>query len=84
MAFSTYARDVLERAVKTAAQSAVGVLGAGALGVLDVDWANTGSIAGLAALLSILTSIASNGFGLGVKDGTASMVPTIINADEGR
>ncbi len=37
---SKFWADSAERAVKTAAQSALGVLGAGALGVLEVDWAN--------------------------------------------
>lgn len=51
--------DSTERAIKTAAQSALGVLGAGALGVLDVDWANLGSVAALATVVSLLTSVAS-------------------------
>jgi hypothetical protein len=80
MSFSVYVRDVAERAVKTAAQSAVAVLGVGAVGLLDVDWTNVASISGAAAVLSILTSIASNGFGLGANDGTASMVPEIVSA----
>lgn len=70
MAYS-YLVDVAERAVKTAAQAAVGVLGVDALGVLDVDWAGVASVSGLAAVLSVLTSIASTGFGV---KGTASAV----------
>lgn len=45
------------RAVKTAAQSALGTIGASvALG--DVNWALVGSAAALAAVVSVLTSIA--------------------------
>lgn len=74
---SNYVLDICERAVKTAAQSAIGVLGAGAVGVLDVDWANVGSVAGLAAVVSILTSVASSGFGAG----TPSLLDTISYDD---
>lgn len=62
-------RAAIERAIKTAAQTAVGVLSVGGLGLLDVPWAAVGSAAGLAALLSILTSIVS-----GAKDGDPSLV----------
>ncbi|GIH69428.1 holin [Sphaerimonospora thailandensis] len=51
--------DAVERAVRTAAQAALGVFGAGVAGLLDVDWAMTGSIAGLAAVVSLLTSVAA-------------------------
>ncbi len=50
-----------ERAVKTFAQALVAVLGAGATGLLDVDWIQALSVAALAAVLSVLTSIASAG-----------------------
>lgn len=45
------------RAVKTAAQSALGIIGASvALG--EVDWALVASAAALAAIVSLLTSLA--------------------------
>lgn len=56
------------RAVKTAAQSALGTIGASvALG--DVNWALVGSAAALAAVVSVLTSIA----GVPEVDGGASV-----------
>lgn len=51
--------DTFERAVKTAAQT----LGASLVvftGLLDVDWKNSLSAAGLATLLSVLTSVGSS------------------------
>lgn len=49
-----------ERAVKTVAQSAVALIAANATGLLDIDWVQLGSVAGLAGLVSILTSIGSD------------------------
>lgn len=66
----TFFKDMAERAIKTTAQAAIGALGAGATGLIGVDWINVGSIALFAGLVSILTSIGS----LGVGDDTASLV----------
>ena len=54
-----------ERGVKTVAQTAVALLGTGALGLLDVDWASVLSASGLAGVVSVLTSIASAGVAVG-------------------
>ena len=64
-------KDAAERAIKTFAQVAVSFLVIGTTGVLDVDWQQMASISGVAALASVLTSIASDR--VGVK-GTASLV----------
>lgn len=48
-----------ERAVKTIAQSALATIAADqVIGVLDVDWVTVASVALLAGVLSILTSVA--------------------------
>lgn len=52
-----------ERAVRTFAQALAAVLTAGATGLLGVDWVGALSAAGMAALLSLLMSIAASGTG---------------------
>ena len=52
-------RAATERAIRTAAQTAVATLTAGATGLLEVDWAAVGSVSGMAAVLSVLTSVAT-------------------------
>lgn len=52
-----WAKAALVRAVKTAAQAAIGVIGASAV-MGDVQWAVVGSAALLAAVVSLLTSVA--------------------------
>lgn len=47
-----------ERAIKTAAQAAIAVIGTEQfLSATDIDWGNVGGIALLAGILSVLTSI---------------------------
>ncbi len=70
---SIFWRDAAERAVRTAAQAALGVLGVDGLGLLDVEWTGTASVAGLAALVSVLTSVVASNRG---DDQSASFVPT--------
>lgn len=62
MSFTTRAfwKAATERAVKTFAQSLAAVGLAGSTGLLDVDWGNALSVAGLATLLSYLTSLGSD------------------------
>lgn len=63
--------DAAERAVKTAAQTAVAMLGTGLVGIIDVDWQNVASVSAVAAVVSLLSSIASNPVG---DRGTAAVV----------
>ncbi|KAB8167066.1 holin [Streptomyces sp. 3MP-14] len=57
----TWWRATLERAVRTAAQTLVAVLGAGAVDILTVDWPAAFATAGGAALLAVLTAVATPG-----------------------
>lgn len=50
-------KAALVRAVKTMAQTAVALIGTGAVGFTDLDWLKILSVAGVAGLLSLLTSI---------------------------
>lgn len=63
--------DVAERAVKTAAQAAASMLVGGQVGILDVDWPAVGAVAGMAAVASLLSSLASGRVG---RSDTASLV----------
>jgi hypothetical protein len=54
---------LLERAVKTFCQALLATLGAGAVNILEVPWLSAVSVAAGAALISVLTSVASSGFG---------------------
>jgi ABC-type lipoprotein release transport system permease subunit len=57
MRYTTWIKAAGVRAIKTAAQSAIGVLGATAL-LSDVNWSVVVSAAGFATVLSLLTSLA--------------------------
>ena len=46
------------RAVKTFAQTAVALIGTELVGFTDLDWLHIVSVAGVAAVLSLLTSVA--------------------------
>lgn len=52
-----YADYSIERALKTIAQVAIATIGVGATGIFDVDWLNVISIAALAGVMSLLTSV---------------------------
>lgn len=60
-ASKTFWVDTFDRAVSTFAQAAVAVLTANVTGLLDVDWGQLASVAGLAAGVSVLTSVAFRG-----------------------
>lgn len=56
-------KDAAERAIRTAAQALLALWATDVTGVLAVDWVQAGSVAGLAALTSILMSIIATGVG---------------------
>lgn len=66
---------VLERASKTAAQSALLVLGADQINALNANWLDVGGFALGGFVLSVLTSIATSGFG---GDGPAAFGPESV------
>lgn len=68
-------KESVERAVKTAAQTAVAFFVVGETGVADVDWATVGSVAFVAAVASVLTSLASAPFG-------PADSPSLVHGDE--
>lgn len=68
---SEFWKDALERAVKTIAQVLLAFLGADVVDVLGVDWGKALGVALGAAVVSLLTSVASAGIG---QRGTASLI----------
>ena len=53
-----WGKAALVRALKTFAQTAAALLGAGAVNVISVDWASIAGISATAAVVSLLTSLA--------------------------
>ena len=58
--YEEWAIAALTRAVKTAAQTAVALIGTGSVGFTDLDWVQIASVAGVAAVVSLLTSVATD------------------------
>ena len=52
-----------ERAIKTFAQALVALIGTGAVNIVSLDWMQMLGISASAAVVSILTSVASANFG---------------------
>ena len=75
----TYIEHVTENAVRAAASAGVGALSSAGLHLIgDVPWYGVVSTAVLAAIMSILTSLAA---GWTTGGGTASFVPSVVAAD---
>lgn len=73
-------RNVAERAIKSAAQFAIGAGVGGAANILELDIANIGGAAALGALLSVLTSLGTEALPVG-NPGTASLAKSVIAVD---
>ena len=58
MDWKKWAKAAGIRAIKTVAQTAVGMLTGDMIGIVDVDWIRVLSVAALAGVASILTSLA--------------------------
>jgi hypothetical protein len=56
-------KDAAERAIRTAAQALLALWATDVSGVLEVDWLQAGSVAALAALMSVLMSIVATNVG---------------------
>lgn len=56
-----YLIDLADRAVRTAAQTAVAMIGADAFDVMSADWRSLAAISAGAALVSALTTVAARG-----------------------
>ncbi len=69
-----FALATFERAAKSFAQAAVAFLTTNATGLIDVDFGQGVSVAGLVALLSVLTSIASDAV-------TSQPGPSLVSAE---
>lgn len=54
----TWVKAATIRAVKTMAQAALAMLGGDMVGVLDVNWIAVASVAAMAGICSVLTSVA--------------------------
>ena len=53
-------RAAAERSIKTLAQTAAALIVADGTGLLDTDWLTVTSVAGMAAVVSLLTSVGSD------------------------
>jgi hypothetical protein len=70
---STFWNATAERAVKTFAQAEAALLLANGTGLLDTDWTTSLSVSGMAAVISVLTSVGS--------DAATGAGPSLTNAE---
>lgn len=66
--------DAFERMVKTVCEVALALIGTGMVGIMDVDWLNLLSVCVMAALVSVLSSVASS-----IKTDTVSGASLVSN-----
>ena len=74
-------KGAAERGIKTFAQALVAIISAGTVGILDVDWTSALSVAALAALASLLTSIGNADFTAGIPAVDAPEVVALMADD---
>lgn len=77
MITAAFWKATAERAVRTFAQAELALLSGDGLGILDVDWGQALSVGGLAAVLALLTAIATSGGteGPGITEAVARTAP---------
>lgn len=63
MTTAAFWRATAERALRTFAQALIAVISLDGADLLTVDWPQSLSVAGLAAVISVLTSVAASGAG---------------------
>ncbi|MEU4256254.1 holin [Streptomyces fradiae] len=63
MTTSAFWKATLERMVRTFAQAVLAAVSADGLGILTVDWGEAASVGALAAVLALLTAVATSGVG---------------------
>ena len=56
--FMKWLRAAMIRALKTVAQTAVGMLSGEMVGIMEADWVAVVSVAAMAGVVSVLTSVA--------------------------
>lgn len=78
-ATSAFWAATAERAVKTVAQTGAALLVGNGVGLVDIDWAQVGSVSGLAGVVSVLTSIASAKIG---GDGPSVGPEVVVEKDQ--
>lgn len=75
-----------ERAIKTFAQALVALIGTTAVSVVELDWAQMLGVSATAAIVSVLTSIASNNlgrnYGPSLTDETVEPDPIIVEVEK--
>ena len=70
IATKAWAMGALERALKTAAQTLLALIGTESVGITSLDWPGLLSVAATATLLSVLTSIVNADFTAGPSTNT--------------
>ncbi|MFF9554605.1 holin [Streptomyces albus] len=63
MTTAAFWKATTERMIRTFAQAVLALLGGDGLGLLDVDWGQALSVGGLAAVVALLTAVATSGAG---------------------